>query len=187
MSAFVEYQIKSILQYYDIDLSDENFKDTPKRSAKVFDEFLRGYSEEDIKVIMDKSFPTTLSEMVVVKDIPACVLCPHHLLPAILRVTIGYIPNGRALGLSKFNRLVKLISKAPLLQEDLTEKIANTLMTYLKASGCIVVVHGKHTCMVIRGIQQPDAEVTTSAVRGTFDTSHDVRMEFYKIWKSGNV
>ena len=187
MSRIVEGAIMDILAYYKISLADENFKDTPYRTAKVYDEFLKGYSEEDIEKIMSKSFPSELREMTVVKDIPATTLCPHHLLPVLLRVTIGYIPNGRVLGLSKFNRLVKLIAKAPLLQEDLTKILADTINDYLKPFGVIVVVSGKHTCMIIRGIEQPDAEVTTSSVRGVFDDNHNIKMEFFKVWKNGNV
>jgi len=172
--------IREILLAHNIDLEDPNFKRTPERAAKSFSQFLKGYQECELTQIFRSSFPSKLQEMLIIRAIPVYGLCPHHLLPVEMKVWIGCIPKGTVLGLSKFKRLVKVIGQKPLLQEELTEIIADKILDHLKPLGVMVVVEGHHMCMSMRGIEQENSKVTTSAVRGSFK-KHEVRMEFLNL------
>ncbi len=172
--------VKSILVCNNIDLTDPNFKDTPTRAGKFFHQFLKGYTEEEVQAIFKSSFPSKLNDMMIIKNIPAYGLCPHHVCPVSMRIWIGYIPHESVLGLSKFRRLVKLLAQKPILQEELTEVIADYIVKYLKPDGVIVVINGNHMCMSMRGIEQPDAEATSSAVRGNFK-NHKTKSEFLSL------
>lgn len=168
---------KEMLEANNIDLNDPNFLKTPTRAGKAFHQFLKGYTQEEIDEVLSHSFPSKLNDMVIIRDIPAYMLCPHHLLPCFLRINIGYIPNGTVLGLSKFKRLAKIITQKPLLQEELTEILADIIYNNLKPDGVMITVVGKHMCMCMRGIEQPDSKVSTSAVRGNF-VNHQTKSEF---------
>lgn len=169
-----------MLLAHNIDLEDPNFKRTPERAARAFSQFLRGYQDCELTQIFRSSFPSKHQEMLIIRAIPVYSFCPHHVLPVEMKVWIGCIPNGRVLGLSKFRRLVKIIGQKPLLQEELTEVIADKILENLKPLGVMVVIDGHHMCMCMRGIEHQDAMVTTSAVRGTFK-EHVVRMEFINL------
>lgn len=172
--------IREILLAHNIDLDDPNFKRTPERAARAFSQFLRGYEECEITQIFRSSFPSKLKEMLIVRAIPVYSLCPHHLLPVEMRIWVGCIPNGKVLGLSKFRRLVKVIGQKSLLQEELTEIIADKILENLKPLGVMVVIDGHHMCMCMRGIEHENAQVTTSAVRGSFK-EHEARAEFLNL------
>ena len=180
--------VKNILECNEINLQDPNFKDTPTRAGKFFHQFLKGYSEAELKEVFKSSFPSSLNDMTIIKNIPAYSLCPHHLANVSMRVWIGYIPKGKVLGLSKFRRVIKILTQKPYLQEEFTEVLADTINKYLEPDGVMVVVTGAHMCMRMRGIEQPDAEVTTSAVRGNFNL-HETRAEFLQLIgvKSGTL
>lgn len=169
-----------LLQSCGIDLTDKNWIDTPIRFAKVLHQFIEGYSNEELEKIFKSSFPSNLDGMVIVENIPVFGLCPHHLLPVIMRVWVGYIPDGQVLGVSKFRRIVKMMAQKPSLQEQLTVEIADVIMKYLKPQGVMVVIKAQHLCMAMRGVEQPDARVATSAVRGNFERP-DTRKEFMDI------
>lgn len=173
-------KIKEILECNGIDLNDPNFINTPTRAGKVFHQFLKGYTQKEIDEVLSHSFPSKLNDMVIIRDIPAYMFCPHHLLPCILRINIGYIPKGTVLGLSKFKRLVKILTQKAFLQEEITETIADVLEEKLEPEGIIVTITGQHMCMCMRGIEQPDSKVSTSTVRGVFKI-HEVRDEALKL------
>jgi GTP cyclohydrolase I len=162
--------VKIILQYYGIDyVKDENFKETPQRVHKVFEEMFEGLIKKDeIKNVLNKTFPSTYDGIVAVKNIRTFSLCPHHLVPVIYKIDIGYIPNGRCVGLSKISRLAELISKQPILQEDLTDSIMEHMKEVLQPKGIIVYVKGDHLCMQMRGAKKLDATTITSSVDGVF-------------------
>jgi GTP cyclohydrolase I len=156
------------------------FKDTPRRLARMYAEFC--WSPEEIKEELDKQFKTFengFNEMLVTGPIIVWVLCPHHLLPVELKVTIGYIPNGRVLGLSKFARIAVTMGRRPIMQEQYCTELLEVLETNLKPKGTAIYVVGRHGCMVSRGIKQ-DAPVTSSVISGEFEKSA-TRQEFYAI------
>jgi GTP cyclohydrolase I len=182
LSNRLENLLAEVFDRLDVDLKDENWLKTPTRFAKVLLQFFSGYTEEDLQEIFESSFSSKLNDMVIIKNIPVYGFCPHHVLPVSMRVNIGYIPNGRVLGLSKFKRIAKMLAQVPILQEEYTEKIADVIMEHLKPDGVMVTVTGQHMCMCMRGVEQHDAKVTTSAQRGNFK-QHETRMEFLSLIK----
>ena len=121
--------------------------------------------------------------MVIVKDIDYYSHCEHHMVPFFGKVHIGYIPEGRVVGLSKLARLVEVYARRLQIQEQLTFQIADAIEKVLKPKGVIVVVDGVHMCMVMRGIKKANAVTVTSAVRGGFKEDSKARSEFLELIK----
>lgn len=164
-----------------LDLNDPNFMATPDRVARAYSELCAGlYNEDEIEEILSKTFPSTYDEMVVVTDIDAVGLCPHHLMPVRYKIHVGYIPaeDGRVIGLSKIPRLVCLLAARPVLQEQLTVDIADKFESALLPLGVMVVVDGGHSCMQCRGIKQINSKMITSAIKGVFREDERPRKEF---------
>ncbi|HLU69117.1 MAG TPA: GTP cyclohydrolase I [Kofleriaceae bacterium] len=163
--------------------SDENFHGTAARSARGFAQLVldRGEVRDQISAMLQKTFPARYSEMVISKHNVAFGVCPHHLLPVVYRISVAYIPRSKVLGISKLSRLVKLLSRAPMLQEDLTHEIARILHEDLDSSGSGVYMEGLHMCMASRGAVSHEARVVTSAVRGVFLDQLATRDEFIKL------
>lgn len=173
----VHFILKGLKNEFGLDLRDENFRDTPKRVARAYYEMCCGINcDDDINSIISTSFPSDYDGMIVQKDIRCYSMCPHHLLPVEYRVNIGYIPNKRMLGISKLTRIVKILAKAPKLQEQYTHDIIN-VFNKLGCKGAIVQVSGYHLCMGARGVEMPDARTITSSICGVFK-EHEVRHEF---------
>lgn len=164
-----------------VDLTDENFADTPRRFATyMLEHFL---SAKQFEAVVDecraKTFPSSYDGMVVEQKITAWGMCPHHLLPVSYRVDVAYLPSRRAIGLSKLARIADVCARMPLLQEEATILIANTLRSVLQASDVAVVMRGQHLCMRARGVKVHDGgEVTTSSLTGQFKYDPSTRAEF---------
>ncbi|HEU5056834.1 MAG TPA: GTP cyclohydrolase I [Kofleriaceae bacterium] len=162
---------------------DENFAGTAQRSARGLAELVldRRAVKEEIQRMLQKCFPARYSEMVISKHNVAFGVCPHHLLPVIYRISVAYIPTSKVLGISKLSRLCKLLSRAPMLQEDLTHETARILHEELDSAGSGVYVEGLHMCMASRGTVSHEARVVTSAVRGVFLDQPATRDEFINL------
>jgi GTP cyclohydrolase I len=160
---------------------EEVLQNTPSRLANALLELTEGLRDKEGKLdeIFSSTFPTTSKELVLVKDIRTESLCPHHFLPVIYRINFAYIPNGKAIGLSKIPRFISLLAHQPKLQEDFTQEIADVFMSRMNPIGCMTIVKGTHSCILLRGVRQ-SAEVVTSAVRGTF-TRGDLKEEVLKV------
>ena len=160
--------------------TDENFSETAARAAKAMLELVRPVAEIDHEVgeILTRTFPARYDEMVISKHNTCFGMCPHHLLPVIYRVSVAYLPGEKVLGISKLSRLVHLLSRRPILQEDLTHELATTLHERLQSRGAAAYVEGLHLCMAARGIESHEARVVTSAVRGVFRENPATRQEF---------
>ena len=167
---------------YPID-SDENFAGTAQRSARGFTELVLDHRQvmAEIQRMLQKCFPSRYSEMIISKHNVAFGVCPHHLLPVIYRISVAYIPTSKVLGISKLSRLCKLLSRAPMLQEDLTHETARILHEDLDSAGSGVYVEGLHMCMASRGTVSHEARVVTSAVRGVFLDQPATRDEFINL------
>lgn len=162
----------------DTNWEDPEMQKTPERWAKMMIE-LTDRTPHDFEFTMFDSF---MDEMIVVEDIPVVTLCSHHLIPFIGKCQIGYVPQGRVAGLSKFPRLVNQICKGTWKQEDLTEEIAEVLEARLRPLGVAVVIRAEHLCMTIRGVQAPGTRTTTSKMTGCFaDHSRTARAEFLSL------
>lgn len=166
----MEQGVKLLLQGMGIDLGNPNYKKTPYRVAKLYREMLSpslsNWSE----------FPTTYRGAILLRNHRVYGVCPHHLLPVPMRINIAYIPNGKALGLSKLARAVEERLSMPVLQEQLTEDVANAITARLTPKAVAVVLVGQHGCMQFRGIRS-DADVVTSVMRGAFFESEKAREE----------
>lgn len=161
---------------------DENFTETAQRAAKGFHELVLGETcvKNEVANLLAKTFPAKYGEMVISKHNTAFGVCPHHLLPVIYRISVAYIPTRKVLGLSKMSRLVRLLSRGPRLQEDLTHELAVILHEQLDSQGSAVYVEGLHMCMAARGVGAHEARLVTSAVRGVF-LELATREEFIKL------
>ena len=159
--------IEDLLDALGEDRNREGLKDTPRRVADAFAEFISG-KDESAKEYLEKTFECTGSEMVVEKDIEFSSTCEHHLMPFFGKIAIAYIPDKKVVGLSKLARTVEVFSKRLQLQERLTDEIAGAIMTYLKPKGVMVVSEGVHTCMTCRGIKKADSKTLTYSIKGAF-------------------
>ncbi len=161
-----EEAITRILQYIGEDPKREGLVRTPHRVAKAFLELTEGY-DQDPAEILSTTFSEPCDEMVVVRDIEFWSLCEHHMLPFHGRVTVGYLPKEKIVGLSKIGRVVQCFSKRLQVQEKMTQQIANAIMEHLKPHGVGVIVKAVHQCMAMRGVKSP-AEMVTSCLLGQF-------------------
>ena len=159
--------IEHLLDALGEDRSREGLKDTPRRVADAFAEFVSGEGKS-VKEHLEKTFECSGGGMVVEKDIEFSSTCEHHLMPFFGKIAIAYIPDGKVVGLSKLARTVEVFSKRLQLQERLTDEIAQAIMTYLKPKGVMVVCEGVHTCMTCRGIKKADSKTVTYSVKGNF-------------------
>jgi GTP cyclohydrolase I len=147
----------------------EGLKDTPARVARMYLNELSTGVSCDLGDVLNATFDEPHDQLVIVKDIPFHSLCEHHMVPFTGRAHIGYIPDGRVVGLSKLARVVECASRALTIQERLTNDIADAIENTLKPQGVIVVLKDvEHMCMTMRGVRKAGSVTTTSAIRGVF-------------------
>lgn len=167
------------------DPSREGLKRTPQRVFKAWDEIFEGmnYTNDEIADKYNVCFEDVESgDLVVEGHIPIYSMCEHHLLPMYnAYVSVGYIPNGKVIGLSKIARIAEMCAKRPQLQERIGTDIAEVLQKVLGTEDVIVVIEGEHACMTMRGVKKPGTVTRTAAMRGKFDSDHALRSEFYDL------
>ena len=159
--------VREILLAVGEDPDREGLRETPARIGRMYAEMFSGI-HEDPRIHLKKFFTEKYDEIVLVRDISFNSVCEHHLLPFMGRAHIGYLPNGRVVGLSKLARVVEGVARRPQVQERMTETIAHLLVEELEAKGVAVVIEAVHTCMTIRGIRKPGSVCVTSALKGAF-------------------
>ena len=172
----IERAIREILIAVGEDPDREGLRETPARVARMYAELFSGL-HEDPRVHLRKFFTEKYDEIVLVRDIAFESVCEHHLMPFMGKAHIGYLPNGRVIGLSKLARVVEGVSRRPQVQERMTETIADLLMKELEARGVAVVIEAVHTCMTVRGVRKPGSVCVTSAMKGAFRSSPTTRAE----------
>lgn len=177
--------LEILARHTGLDITDENFTETPYRVAKSFanEKFIGINSEQKCSDMLQKSFtaPCQDNGMVIVGPIKTFSTCPHHFENVRYKVYMGYIPSESIVGISKFSRVATLYAKQPILQEKYTSDLADMLMKVLKPEGCMVLAYGQHDCTICRGVEADmDHEVITSAMRGCFETPI-VRSEFMNL------
>lgn len=168
--------VETLLDGIGVGHEEEGLRDTPKRVARMLMEVTQGYLEEPDK-ILGTVFTEDYDQMVVVKDLPFWSLCEHHMLPFTGVAHVGYLPQGKVIGLSKIPRLVNCFARRLQLQERLTRQIAEALEVAIKPLGVAVVIKGRHTCMSMRGIRSA-GDMVTSHMTGSFRTKPEARAEF---------
>lgn len=182
----MERMVVSLLEYIGEDPTREGLKDTPRRVLRAWKEWAQGYSVDPAEVL--KTFEDGAEhcgdEFVIVRSIPIVSKCEHHLADVTGIAHVGYIPNGRIVGLSKLARLADLFARRLQVQERLTNQIANALVEHLEPKGVGVVIHASHACMSTRGVKVHGSITTTSAMRGVCLTKPEARAEFLSLCES---
>jgi len=169
--------VREIIDAIGEDASREGLARTPERVAQMYAELFSGLFEDPLAVLAT-GFEESHKEMVVLKNIPFYSLCEHHFLPFHGQAHVGYVPEGRIVGVSKIARAVDILAHRPQMQERLTSQIADTLMQGLSPDGAAVVIEAEHLCLTMRGAQKPGTVMITSAIRGGFRRRGVTRAEF---------
>ncbi len=171
---------REIIKLLGEDPEREGLLKTPMRAARALFRSTRGYDESGRQVIEKAIFTHEGSRMVIVKDIEFYSFCEHHILPFFGHVSIGYIPDGKIVGLSKLARLVNVYARRLQVQERMTAEICRDLQRHLAPKGVIVVSTAQHLCMKLRGVEKQDSATTTVETSGVFDEDYRLREEFFR-------
>lgn len=172
--------IENLITLAGDDVNRDGLRETPFRVVKAYMEYTEGYRENPNEHLR-KTFDVGHNELVIVRDIEFNSLCEHHFAPFYGRVHIGYIPNEKVTGLSKFGRMVDGYAKRFQVQEHLTTQIVDAINDELDPLAVMVVIEARHMCMCGRGIRKGTSSTTTSAVRGQFKESAQLRNEFLSL------
>ena len=177
----IEKLTKELLIELGEDPSREGLIKTPHRVSKSWKFLTGGYNQTIDQVVNDAIFSVENQDMIIVKDINYYSLCEHHLLPFMGKVHVGYIPDGKVLGLSKIPRIIDIYARRLQLQEQLTHQIAQGITEFLNPKGVGVVMEGQHMCMRMRGVQKQNASMQTSSMTGIFRKEKKTREEFLNL------
>jgi len=176
-----ENAITKVLELIGEDPNREGLLKTPSRVAKAWSFLTEGYHQDPKEILSQALFTTSNDEMVVVRDIEFYSTCEHHMLPIIGRAHVAYIPDGKVVGLSKIPRIVDVFARRLQIQEQMTEQIADAILESINPKGVAVVLHARHMCMEMRGVQKINSTTVSSALRGLFKSDQRTRSEFYNI------
>jgi GTP cyclohydrolase I len=169
--------VREIIDAIGEDPQREGLAGTPRRIAEMYGELFAGLCQ-DPREVLGGGFSETKEDVVILRDIPFYSLCEHHFLPFYGSAHVGYIPNGRLVGISKIARALDILAKRPQVQERLTRQMADAILEALDADGVAVVLRAEHMCLSMRGVRKPGSRVVTSAVRGSFAKGSVSRGEF---------
>ena len=169
---------RELLEALGEDPEREGLLKTPLRAAKAWEKLTEGYRLDLAEVTNGALFEAEASQMVIVRDIEFSSLCEHHLLPFFGRAHIGYIPDRKIIGISKFARITDMFARRLQVQERMTGQIAAAIMGLLAPQGVGVVIEAQHMCMVMRGVEKQGAVTTTTTMLGAFRDDMRTRQEF---------
>ncbi|MEQ1712082.1 MAG: GTP cyclohydrolase I FolE [Hyphomicrobium sp.] len=177
--AEAEAAFRTIIRWAGDDPERDGLHETPSRVARAFEEWFKGYAD-DPEAILKKTFEEIegYDEMIVLRGIRFESYCEHHMAPIIGKAWVGYIPNGRVVGISKLARVVEIYSKRLQIQEKMTAQIANTIQQVLQPEGVGVVLKAEHHCMTTRGVHKHGTDMVTSRMLGAFRDNPITRQEF---------
>lgn len=172
--------VQLLLEGIGEDTNREGLQETPERIANMCEEIFGGLGK-DAKEHLSKTFTSEHHDLVVEKDITFYSVCEHHLLPFYGKAHIGYVANGKVVGLSKLARTVEVYARRPQIQEQMTHQIAEAIMTELKPDGVMVMLEAEHMCMTMRGIKKPGSKTVTYAVQGVFENNIELQNTFLRL------
>ena len=169
----------TLLKWAGEDPSREGLIETPARVLKAYDEWFRGYREDPIE-ILSKTFEEVegYNNWIVLNSIRVESYCEHHLAPIVGTAKVGYLPNGRVVGISKLARVVDTFAKRLQIQERLTNEIAMSINQGLRPKGVAVAIEAEHHCMCTRGVHKPGTSLLTSTFMGEAETDYNFRRSF---------
>jgi GTP cyclohydrolase I len=173
--------VREILREIGEDPERPGLRRTPERVASTWRALTRGYGQEPSEVLREAVFEQECQEMVMVREIELYSLCEHHLLPFFGKCHIGYLPQGKIVGLSKLARLVEVYARRLQVQERLTTQIAEALQDALDPLGVGVVIEARHLCMMMRGVEKQASLAVTSCLLGAFRDDPRTRSEFLQL------
>lgn len=179
----IEEGVRLILEGIGEDGEREGLKDTPFRVSNMCEEIFGGYVQ-DPKEPLSRTFTSETGDVVIEKDIRFYSVCEHHLLPFFGTVSIGYVPDGKVVGLSKLARTVEIFARRAQIQEKMTTQIAEAIQNELKPKGVIVVAKAEHMCMSMRGVKKPGTETMTYKTTGCFTEDEELRKLFFSMLRS---
>lgn len=168
-----------LLYSFGEDVSREGLVETPKRVFKMYEELLSGYAQ-DLKSVFKTFKSNGYQDLILLTNIKFYSLCEHHIIPFFGKIHIGYIPNGKILGLSKFIRLIEILTHRLQTQENLTHQIADALEQNLDPKGLIITVEAKHLCMSMRGVKEDKCITKTTVIRGLLREDNKLIDQFYR-------
>ncbi len=177
----LENAVFKVLELIGEDPNREGLLKTPHRVAKALEFLTEGYRKDPKEILNEALFTSSNDEMVLVRDIEFYSLCEHHMLPIIGRAHVAYIPDGKVVGLSKIPRIVNVFARRLQIQEQMTEQIADAIEETIRPKGVGVVLHARHMCMEMRGVEKINSTTVSSALRGLFKSDERTRNEFYNL------
>ena len=175
---------RAIIELIGEDASREGLVKTPMRAAKALYYATSGYREDAKALMREAVFEHCGSLIVMVKDIEFYSFCEHHILPFFGKVSVGYIPDGEIIGLSKLARVVNVFARRLQVQERLTKEICKAVSESISTKGVTVVCEAEHLCMKMRGVEKQDSSTVTTDYIGAFETDSSLRHEFYQLLAS---
>ncbi|HEY4976391.1 MAG TPA: GTP cyclohydrolase I FolE [Gaiellaceae bacterium] len=174
----VQELIRELLVEIGEDPEREGLERTPRRVAESYAFLTSGYNADPVELINEAVFSHEADQMIIARNIDVYSLCEHHMLPFFGRCHVGYIPDGKVLGVSKIARLVDMYARRLQIQERLTEQIAHAINEAIEPRGVGVTIEARHLCMTMRGVEKTDSLMVTSSVLGSFRASEATRAEF---------
>lgn len=181
-----EAAVRTLLRWAGEDPSREGLLDTPRRVVDAYGDWFSGY-ETCPKTYLERTFEEVAGydEMIVLRDIEFESHCEHHMAPIIGRAHVGYLPDGKVVGISKLARVVDSFARRFQVQEKMTAQVAEVINRVLQPRGVGVVIEAAHECMTTRGVHKRGVSMTTSTMLGSFRDDARTRGEFLQFIRSG--
>ncbi len=182
-----EAAVTTLIRWIGEDPAREGLIDTPRRFAKAYTEMFNGYGQDPSEAL-GRTFEEVAGydDMVVMRDIEFHSHCEHHMVPIIGKAHIGYLPDGKVVGLSKLIRVVEIFAHRLQTQEALTAQIAHAIQDGLNPRGVAVMVEANHLCIEMRGVRKQGSSTSTSTFTGAFRDNPEEQVRFVSMIKAGN-